>query len=784
MINSLEESLEIELQNLYPDSNPFDASSISKISKSKFAQNYHFLCKECGEVPKIEFFAKNKIKFKCETCKESKELSIKEVYDFLYYSEGIEPINKLRCSLHPDEKFIFYCKTCNKNLCPKCVEECLKNHEKQIISLALESDIMYKKEYIKEKIKEKEESFIKDEISLNSDEKSNTICYEYASKSQNSNNILKDEYFLVIQKKDNIKNNINNNESREEIINIMNEINNDELHDEEYYYINLFTIIIYDYENYPNHNHFDTIFSIEKFVLLSLGDYNEIILKYEFKKENINGYSSIELFGDKFVNNNKDNCFLVVNELIMELSKTVKLSDIFDNSYLYKNNSIQLKVRLIERKTKLMSDLSYMFDGISSLDSTSSFSNFNSSNITKMSGMFYNCSSITKLPDISSLNTKKVTDMSNMFYNCSSITKLPDISKWDTINLIDVSHMFQNCESLSSLPDMSKWRIDNIKSMNNMFENCKSIKSSPSILKWKIKKDVNISDIFNGCKFKEIIEKKESNDYKTIKFWNSLEFISNKIRCCLEKLYLFSCFFNIFLIGALVIFLTILSPFFPFKTLSISFHLDNSYECTNNQIEYFNLINHANISYIVDYLQKKNITNFSNLTKISENKENFINNITNFSTINGGINFEKEQTNLQIINIILSITYTFTIITFIFIFINFPFKFINPIVLIIMSMFFYLFSLISLIFEILDMKIINILYKSLRRFYSRIYKLFGLKIPLSNLNELRFLNNSWKGIFICFFSSNFLFLIIVMIDFDIINSKKKSQNIYKELFNK
>jgi len=509
---SLEEGLEVELQNLNPDSNPFDVSSISKISKSKFAQNFHFLCKECGEVPKIEFFSKNRIKFICKICKESKELLIKEVYDFLYYSEGLEPINKLRCSLHSDEKFIFYCKTCDKNLCPKCVEECLKNHENQIISLALESDIMYKKEYIKEKIKEKKESFANDEISFNYDkgeDSSNSIHYEYVSKSQNSNNILKDEFCLVRKKKDDINNNINNNESREEIINIMNEINNDELHDEEYYYINLFTIIIYDYENYPNHKHFDTIFNIEKFFLLSLGDYNEIILKYEFKIENISEYSRIELFGDKFVNNNKENCFLVVNELIMELSKEVKLFDIFDNSFLYTKNSIQLGVRLIERKDKLMSDMSYMFDGISSLDSKSNFSNFNSSSVTKMIGMFYNCSSITKLPDISGLNTKNVTDMNNMFYNCSSITRLPDISKWNTINLIDVSQMFKNCESLSSLPDMSKWKIDNIKSMNNMLENCKSIKSSPSILKWKIKKGVNISDIFKGCKFKEIVEKKK-----------------------------------------------------------------------------------------------------------------------------------------------------------------------------------------------------------------------------------------------------------------------------------
>jgi len=59
-----------------------------------------------------------------------------------------------------------------------------------------------------------------------------------------------------------------NNESKEEIINIIDENNSYELHyDEEYYYINLFIIIIYDYQNYPNYEHFETISNIENILL-------------------------------------------------------------------------------------------------------------------------------------------------------------------------------------------------------------------------------------------------------------------------------------------------------------------------------------------------------------------------------------------------------------------------------------------------------------------------------------------------------------------------------------
>ena len=777
MFNSLDESLVIELQNLYPDSNPFDVSSVSKISKSKFAQNYHFLCKECGEVPKIEFFSKKKIKFKCDTCKESKELSIKKVYDFLYYSEGIEPINKLRCSLHPYEKFIYYCKTCKENLCLKCFEDCFKNHKKKIIFFASESDIVNKKDYIIEKIKEKKESFTNDEISFNSDneEDSNTIHYEYASRSQNSNNILTDEHCLVMQKEDNINNNIINNENGEEFINIINDINNDELHDEEYYYINLFTIILYDYENYPNYYHIYTILNIEKFILLSLRDYNEIILKYEFKEENINEDSTVKLLGDKFVNNNKENCFLVVNERIMILSSEVELSDIFDNSYLYKYNSIQLEVRLIERKDKLMSDMSYMFDGISSLNSTSSFSNFNSSNITKMSGMFYNCSSITKLPDISGLNTEKVTDMSNMFYNCSSITKLPDISKWDTTNLIDASHMFKNCESLSSLPDMSKWRIDNVKSMNNMLEDCKSLISSPSILKWMIKKGTNTTDIFKGCYFKEIIEKK--SNYKQTNIWTFLEVMAFKfgnflIKAFQNYLKMISHFYKFYFFIIFIIFIIL-----HFATLYSLFHLDKSNECTKNQLEYFNLINHTNISYFDKYLK-----NF-NLTEFSENKEKYIIKITNFTKINEDINFEIDQRKIQIINIILGVLNPLIYIGIIIIFIERDIKYINLENKFKISAFIHLFNAISIIFEIANKNIIIRFRNSLLIFYKIIEKLFRIKIPDINDHELRLLAIPNVTAIYSYYVSIFLIFLMTFKCFKIIKEKKDSKNDYKDLFN-
>ncbi len=49
-----------------------------------------------------------------------------------------------------------------------------------------------------------------------------------------------------------------------------------------------------------------------------------------------------------------------------------------------------------------------------------------------MESLFDQCNSLISLPDISNWNTSNVTNMSGLFNNCISIKFLPDISKWNT----------------------------------------------------------------------------------------------------------------------------------------------------------------------------------------------------------------------------------------------------------------------------------------------------------------------------------------------------------------
>ena len=51
---------------------------------------------------------------------------------------------------------------------------------------------------------------------------------------------------------------------------------------------------------------------------------------------------------------------------------------------------------------------------------------------------------------------------------CKNLKSLPDISEWDTSNVTDISGMFDGCDSLVNLPDISNWNISKVTSLENL----------------------------------------------------------------------------------------------------------------------------------------------------------------------------------------------------------------------------------------------------------------------------------------------------------------------------
>ena len=193
-----------------------------------------------------------------------------------------------------------------------------------------------------------------------------------------------------------------------------------------------------------------------------INDYIEI--KYRIEKIG----KSMNIFGHRFVENNKSLCKIIYEGKEYELSQKFNLK---------KNNGKEiLEIKL--KGIKNITDISFMF---SYCDNLLEISNFDTKNIVNMECLFSGCARMPNLPDISKWNTSNVTNMSSLFSKCSSITKFPDISNWDTSNVKNMSYMFSECSTIETFPDISKWDTSNVMNMSHIFSECSSIKSFPDI---------------------------------------------------------------------------------------------------------------------------------------------------------------------------------------------------------------------------------------------------------------------------------------------------------------
>ena len=220
-------------------------------------------------------------------------------------------------------------------------------------------------------------------------------------------------------------------------------------------------------------------------------DNDEIIIQYKVDK--IKYSKDIRIFGDEFVENNKDKCKIIINGNEFELVTHININ----KKQLNNNKIFEIKLKGIKQITNASSMFDYVLDDETPLFSLPDISKWNTLNVTDMSNMFRNCQSLLSLPDISKWNTQNVTDMSNMF-GCILLTSIPDISNWNTQNVKNMSFLF-GCFNLLSLPDISKWNTQNVTNMNNLFSYCKSLSSLPDISKWNTQNVIDMNAMFKDC---------------------------------------------------------------------------------------------------------------------------------------------------------------------------------------------------------------------------------------------------------------------------------------------
>ena len=99
---------------------------------------------------------------------------------------------------------------------------------------------------------------------------------------------------------------------------------------------------------------------------------------------------------------------------------------------------------------------------------------FNTDNVTSMSGMINANANLATINNINTLNTAKVTSMRSMFDGDAAITSL-DLSAFDTTALTDMAGMFKNMSGLTSLTLKGSFTAANVTNMEGTFYGVKNI---------------------------------------------------------------------------------------------------------------------------------------------------------------------------------------------------------------------------------------------------------------------------------------------------------------------
>ena len=394
--------------------------------------------------------------FKCIECKQNLCILCKSGHNPNH--NIINYWNKYYICEEHGEAFISYCYNCNCNLCFICEQ---KHNNHKIKS--------FKNMFIDDKNKSNGElDNFKENIKTLKELINNfiNICNKVVESYEILYNIKKEIYDNINFKQRNFQSWYNQkfiiNQINDDIKGIINEINYD--------------------------NNFSKILKIYEQIEFKKKIKNDLLIRYKIKENEKN----LKIFHQKFVENNKNHCKIIYDNIENELSEYINI----DNVKNIKNNIVEIKLTGIENIT----NANCMFFKCTSLISVPDISEWNTKNITNMSCMFSGCSSLISLPDISNWKTGNVTTFNCMFSRCSSLISLPNISKWNTNSLINLGYIFRGCSSLTSIPDISKWNVSNVTNFDSMFSGCSSLKSLPDLSKWNINKDYStMNNMFEDC---------------------------------------------------------------------------------------------------------------------------------------------------------------------------------------------------------------------------------------------------------------------------------------------
>ena len=246
--------------------------------------------------------------------------------------------------------------------------------------------------------------------------------------------------------------------------------------------------------NNTNNFHYNIIPMKINLNKLQMNEYqNEITLKYyPVNKGNHN------IFGKIFVENNRNNIDLLINNKHHVLTDVCELEE--------GENNVKLMI-----KNKL-TNLSHMFSFCNTLIDISEIKNLDVTNVRDFSYMFSECLSLSDITSLQNWDVSNAYTLWGMFSGCYSLSDINPLQNWNVSNIINFSSMFDRCPSLSDITPLQYWNVINSRNFQNMFYGCSSLSDLTPLQNWNVTFCNNFSGMFSGCK--------SLKDIKPLQYWN------------------------------------------------------------------------------------------------------------------------------------------------------------------------------------------------------------------------------------------------------------------------
>ena len=360
------------------------------------------------------------------------------------------PQFNFECQKH-NSQICYYCKTCKRNICDKCLNNERNTHEIISISkIGLTDDEIKKYESLTKEIKTNIVEFKKmiDKTDVLLEQMKKIKENQFIYQNDNENNYKK--YYLDCY-----------------------DVLNQQLKNK----INQLNINLQDNNQNSNSNNFiicEYIIDDSKlFHSIQILNSYEGARNYDTKLEGNNNKNDIEKNCELYLNDKKISFsfkikFTQTGKNVLKIVFKKPLTDI--NFMFYQCKTLK-SIDLSNFNCSNVDNMSYMFCYCQSLTSIN-FSNINTENVKNMSRMFNYCQAIKKI-DLSHFNTSKVASMKFMFCHCDTLNEI-NVSNFNTKNVLDMNSMFNSCFKLKRL-DLSKFDTSNVTSMFNMFCGCSSL---------------------------------------------------------------------------------------------------------------------------------------------------------------------------------------------------------------------------------------------------------------------------------------------------------------------